>query len=136
MTFGCWSCDHAHRILQGGRWWLPPSSSHGESCESVFAHGSSVHQKCSDYALTNLLFGFCKSVWVIDLLVILPSPYPITPARSSTLKVLQTRECTRTSHFFVMFTLDSHLNLLRNLGVHNYDHHQVVVCLLILLDGV
>jgi hypothetical protein len=30
--------------------------------------------KCSNYALTNLLFGLCKSVWVIQLLVNLPSP--------------------------------------------------------------
>jgi hypothetical protein len=36
--------------------------SHGESCESVFAHGLSVHQKCSNYALINLLFGLCKSM--------------------------------------------------------------------------
>jgi hypothetical protein len=32
--------------------------------------------KCSNYALTNLLFGLCKSVWVIGLLVNLPSPHP------------------------------------------------------------
>jgi len=35
----------------------------GESCESyefVFVHGSSVHQKYYNYALTNLLFGLCK----------------------------------------------------------------------------
>jgi hypothetical protein len=31
-----------------------PSSGHEESCESVFAHGLFVHQKCSNYALTNL----------------------------------------------------------------------------------
>jgi hypothetical protein len=32
--------------------------------------------KCSNYALTNLLFGLCKFVWVIDVLVNLPSPIP------------------------------------------------------------
>jgi hypothetical protein len=33
--FGC-SCDRiTHSILYGGRWWLPPSSSRGESSESV-----------------------------------------------------------------------------------------------------
>jgi hypothetical protein len=32
--------------------------------------------KCSNYTLTNLLFGLCKSTWVIDLLVNLPSPHP------------------------------------------------------------
>jgi hypothetical protein len=30
--------------------------------------------KCSNYALTNLLFGLCRSVWVIELLVNLLSP--------------------------------------------------------------
>ncbi len=30
--------------------------------------------KCSNYTLTNLLFGFCKSMWVIELFVNLPSP--------------------------------------------------------------
>jgi hypothetical protein len=43
MTFGCSSRGQAQRILQGGRWWVPPSSGHGESCESVFTRGSSVH---------------------------------------------------------------------------------------------
>jgi hypothetical protein len=30
--------------------------------------------KCSNYALTNLLFGLCKFMWVSELLVNLPSP--------------------------------------------------------------
>jgi hypothetical protein len=30
-----------------GKWQFPPSPSCGESCESVFAHGSSVHQSVS-----------------------------------------------------------------------------------------
>ncbi len=33
-----------------------PSPGRGESCESMFAYGSSVHQKCFDFALINL-FG-------------------------------------------------------------------------------
>jgi hypothetical protein len=32
--------------------------------------------KCSNYALTNLLFGLCRHVWVIKLLVNLPNPIP------------------------------------------------------------
>jgi hypothetical protein len=32
--------------------------------------------KCSNYALTNLLFSLCKSMWVIELLVNLPGPIP------------------------------------------------------------
>ncbi len=50
-----------------------PSPGHGESCESVFARGLSVHQKCFNYALTNLLFGLWRFVGIIDLLVSHPS---------------------------------------------------------------
>jgi hypothetical protein len=32
--------------------------------------------KCSNYTLTNLLFGLCRSMWVIELFVNLPSPIP------------------------------------------------------------
>jgi len=32
--------------------------------------------KCFNYALTNLLFGLCRSVWVIESLVNLHSPHP------------------------------------------------------------
>jgi hypothetical protein len=48
-----------------GKVMVSPKSGYGEFCEScefVFAHGSFVHQKCSNYALTNLLFGLCKYV--------------------------------------------------------------------------
>ncbi len=58
-----------------------PKSSCGEFCESAFIRGSFVHQKCSNYALTKLLFDLCKSMWIIDSLVICPSPHP----RASTL---------------------------------------------------
>jgi hypothetical protein len=50
--------------------WLPPSLDRDESCESVFTRDSSMHQKCSNFALTNLLFGLCKFMWIIELLVI------------------------------------------------------------------
>jgi hypothetical protein len=33
-----------------------------EFCESMYARGSSTHQKCSNCALTNLLFGLCRSI--------------------------------------------------------------------------
>jgi hypothetical protein len=33
--FECGCCGATHRILYGGRWWLPPSPGHGESSESV-----------------------------------------------------------------------------------------------------
>jgi len=41
---------------------VSPSPGYGKSHESVFARGSFMHQKCSNYALTNLLFGLCRSV--------------------------------------------------------------------------
>jgi hypothetical protein len=83
---------------------LPPSPGHGEFCESVFARGSFVHKKCSNYALTNLLFGLCRFVWVIELLIILLGPHPRTLARPSTPKVLRVRECTPTPSPSVVFT--------------------------------
>jgi hypothetical protein len=60
--------------------------------------------KCSNYALTNLLFGFCRSVWVIELLVNLPSPHPKALAHPSTPKVLRARECAPTPSLFDVFT--------------------------------
>jgi hypothetical protein len=39
--FGCGLRREAKSILYGGRWWLPPSPGHGESCESELACGSS-----------------------------------------------------------------------------------------------
>jgi len=37
--FGCGLRGEAQRIPYGGRWWLPPSSGCGESCESKVARG-------------------------------------------------------------------------------------------------
>ncbi len=53
---------HARRIIYWGRWWFPPSLGCDESCEFMFARGSFMQQKCSNYALTNLLFGFSMSM--------------------------------------------------------------------------
>jgi hypothetical protein len=89
---------------KGDKWWLPPSSSHGESHESMFARGSFVHQKCSNYALTNFLFGLCKSMWMIDQFVICLSPYLRALTRPSTPKVLWVRECTPTPCPSIVFT--------------------------------
>jgi len=33
--FGCRPYAEVQSILQGGRWWLPPSPGRGESCVSV-----------------------------------------------------------------------------------------------------
>jgi hypothetical protein len=35
-----------------------------------------MHQKCSNFTLTNLLLVLCRSMWIIELLVTRPSPIP------------------------------------------------------------
>jgi len=70
----------------------------------MVAHDSSVHQKCSNYALTNLLFGLCRFVWVINLFIVLPNPHPKAPACLATLKVLRAKERALTPYPFVVFT--------------------------------
>ncbi len=62
-------------IIKRG-WWLPPSPNHGEFYESMYACDLFMHQKCSNYALTNLLFSLCRSIWIIDLLATRCNPYP------------------------------------------------------------
>jgi hypothetical protein len=84
----------------------------------MFARGSFVQQKYSNYALTNLLFGLCRSVWVIDLLVIFPIPYPGTPACSSTPKVLQVRERAPTPPS-VVFTFGLVVESIKKSGVRH-----------------
>jgi hypothetical protein len=39
--------------------------------------------KCFNYALTNLLFGLCKSIWIIYLFIIHLNPHLKVPACSS-----------------------------------------------------
>jgi hypothetical protein len=88
----------------------------------MFIRGLSVHQKCFSYALTNLLFGLWRSMWIINMLVTRTSPHPKAPAHPSTPKVLRTRERAPIPCFFCYFSpLDSQLNLSRSLGVHQYE---------------
>jgi hypothetical protein len=103
----------------GGRWWLPPSPSRGESCEFVFTRGLSVHQLCTN----QFVVWF---VWIIDLLVIRPSSHPGTPAHLSTPEVLWTKERTLIPYPFSIFTLDSQLSLPRSLRVHQFA--SVLLC--------
>jgi len=84
----------------------------------MFAHGSFVHQKCFNYTFTNLLFGLYRFVWIIDLLVTFLSLYSKVLTHPSTPKVLWAKD--RTLHSFVVFTLDSHLSLLKNLVMRHY----------------
>jgi hypothetical protein len=101
MTFGCNPHGQSHIILWKGRWWLPPNLGHGESCEFIYVHGSSMHQKCFNYALTNLLLGLCTSIWIIDLLVTCPSPHPKTPTHPRPQNVMNKR--TYPNSFFCCF---------------------------------
>jgi hypothetical protein len=82
---------------------FPPNMGCGESCESMYAHGSHVHQKCSNYALTNLLFSLCRSKWIIDLLVIHPNPHFRAPIHPFYLEVLWTRKCITTYFYSIVF---------------------------------
>ncbi len=76
----------------------------GETWKSMFVCGSSMHQKCSNYALTNLLFGLCKFVWIIDPLVTLLSPYLGALAHPSTFEMLRIRERIPTPCLSIIFT--------------------------------
>jgi hypothetical protein len=94
---------------------LPRSLDYGEFCEFVFAHGSSMHQKCFNYALTNLWFGLCRSVWIIDLLVTFFSPIPELQHAFNP-KVLWAREHAQLLLLPLSSPLDSQLSPSRSLG--------------------
>jgi hypothetical protein len=101
---------------KGGGGGFPSSLGRGESYESMFAHGSSVHQKCFSYALTNLLFSLCKSMWIIDSLVIHPSPHSGTPGCPSSPEVLRTKECAPIPCPFIAFTLGFVVETIQKFG--------------------
>jgi hypothetical protein len=84
---------------------FPPSLGCCEYCESVFACGSFVHQKCSNYALSDLLFCLCMSMWIIESLVTRLSPHLEALACPFTLKMMRAMECTPTPYPLVIFTL-------------------------------
>jgi hypothetical protein len=90
-----------------GRWWFPPSPGRAKSSESMFAYGSSVHQRCFSCTLTNSLFGLCRSVWIIDLLVNLPSPHPKASTCPSTPKCYELGSAPQLLFFMISTSLDS-----------------------------
>jgi len=71
--------------------------------------------KGSNYALTNLLFGLCRSVWVSDLLVNLPSPILELQHAPLTLKCWP-REHTPTLSLSVIFFFGLVAELIKELG--------------------
>jgi len=107
--------------IKRGRWWLPPSPGRGESCESMYAHGLSLHQKCSNHVLTNLLFG-------LDPLVIPPNPHPKAPAHPLLSKCYKLRNMPQLLLLSMFSLSDLHLNLSTSVGcmknkkiLHNLD---------------
>ncbi len=78
-----------------------------------------VPQKCSKYALINLLFGLCRSKWIIDSLVTRPSPHFGAPTHPFTLKVLRVKERTPTPYPFVIFTFGLALESIKEFGVRH-----------------
>jgi hypothetical protein len=79
-----------------------------ESCEFMYAHGLSMHQKCSNYALTNLLFGLCISIWIIDPLATRLIPHLKAPTHPSYPRSA-TNERTYCSSFFHCFHFEIHI---------------------------
>jgi hypothetical protein len=80
------------------------------------AHGSSMHQKCSNYALTNLLYNLCRFVRIINLLVICPNPHIGAPTCHSTPKVLWIRVHTPTIYPFAIFTFGLVIESIKEFG--------------------
>ncbi len=84
--------------------------------------------KVLHYALTNLLFGLCMFMWIIEPLVTRPSLHLRAPTHPSTFKVLWAKERVAIPFHFVVFTfrlvIESikelwgvSINLLKNLQV-------------------
>ena len=60
----------------GPRLKLKSHISCSRECRRVWGNEPTHSQVGSNHALTNLLFGLCMFVWIIDLLVTHPSPHP------------------------------------------------------------
>jgi hypothetical protein len=72
--------------------------------------------KCSNYTQTNLLFGLCKSMWVIELLVNLPSPHPRAPTCPFSLELLWVREHAPILSPSIVFTFGLIVESIKELG--------------------
>jgi hypothetical protein len=115
MPFGCGPQEEAQSILKGGRWWLPPSRSRGESCESNcpwLVLTPKVLQLCTNH----LVLVLCRSMWVVDACHF-PNLIPeLQHAPSTPSKVLWTRERASTPCSSVVFNLYSRLSPFKSLG--------------------
>ncbi len=101
--------------------WLPPSPGRDEFCEYVFAHGSYVHQKCSNYALTNL-FRLCMFVWIINPLVTHPSPIPKLQHAPLPFKCYKSGSVPQLLIISLFSPLHLQLSLSRSLGVCHWTN--------------
>jgi hypothetical protein len=82
MPFGCSLVVNHKKYYKGEGGGFPHVWGCGESCKFIYAHGSFVYQKCSNYALIDLFFGLCmflhkviidqNVVYVYDLKIIKP----------------------------------------------------------------
>jgi hypothetical protein len=84
-----------------------------------------MHQKCSSYALTNLLFGLCRLVSIIDLLVKFPSPHLEAPTRLSTPEVLRAKECAPTFFPSIIVKFGLVVESIKELGGASFGLHIV-----------
>ncbi len=82
-------------------------------------------QKCSNYALTYLLFGLCKSMWINDLLATFPNLIPKLKYAPLPPKCYEPRNALQLLLLPLFSPLDSQLNLSRSLGVH---HQKLQMC--------
>ncbi len=58
--FACGPRGEQQNILYGGRWWLPLSLGHGESCESKVARGCPSTKGAPESDLTNWVVGLMQ----------------------------------------------------------------------------
>ncbi len=72
--------------------------------------------KHPNYTLTNLLFGLCRSVWIIELRVNLPSPHLGALKRPFTFEMLWTKEHTPILSPSIIFTFKLVAESIKELG--------------------
>jgi hypothetical protein len=85
----------------------------------MFAHGLFVHQNFFNYALANLLFGLCRSVWIIVLVIICPSLIPEVQHAPLPPKCCEPESVPQLFILPMFSPLDLQLNLSKSLGVRH-----------------
>jgi len=101
-----WGIEPSHSQMSShfGRWSLNGLPNFQSIIAKVKTHWIKEFQKCSNYALTNLLFGLCRFVWIINMFFIRPNPHLGALTHLSTSKMLRTRERTAIHYPSVVFT--------------------------------